>query len=199
MSLPKNNNNDPGEDSRKLWPFFFIIPILGFSFLPITGSTADCTTNGLCYKNPSFWTLPVSTFANNGICTINAAYVQADNNFFLTINTPPSPPGSNNAQISEYVFYDFDVHVAAARTTGKISIYDRIFGLGFPLSREMIVAGVGLGSESGALQLGQNLILGPGTSDTFDLQIQRTAGLGSVCLDDWEGSAYVLAIGGTPA
>ena len=38
MSHPNHNSNDDGgEDSRKLWPFFFIIPILGFSFLPITG------------------------------------------------------------------------------------------------------------------------------------------------------------------
>src|SRR5207249_10124820 len=38
MTRIRNNNDDGGEDSRKLWPFFFIIPILGFSFLPITGT-----------------------------------------------------------------------------------------------------------------------------------------------------------------
>jgi hypothetical protein len=38
-----NNNDDRTEDSRKLWPFFFIIPILGFSFLPITGTVTPPT------------------------------------------------------------------------------------------------------------------------------------------------------------
>src|SRR5467141_587286 len=134
----RNNNDDREEDSRKLWPFFFIIPILGFSFLPITGSTTDCTTINTCYVNPSFWKVPVSTFANNGICTTSATYVQADNNFFLTVNTPPSPPTNINSVFSEYALYDFDVHVTAAGTTGKISIYDGIFGVGLPLSREMV-------------------------------------------------------------
>lgn len=51
--MSKNNNSGANmshpEESRKLWPFFFIIPILGFSFFPISGSpTPDQTGTASC-------------------------------------------------------------------------------------------------------------------------------------------------------
>lgn len=158
----------------------------------------ECTTN-TCYVNPSFWKLSTTFALGSGICTTSASYVQGDGGNSVSVTTPSSPPVNINAVFSIYTFYDFDVHVTLAGTQGKISIYDSIFGVGIPLSREMVVAELGIGGGSGALQLGQNLGLGPGTSDTFDLQIQRTAGTGSVCIDGLEGTAYVLAIGGSPA
>jgi hypothetical protein len=155
---------------------------------------------GTTYPNPSFWKQATSVTLGSGVCTISALYVQGDGTTpGITVTTPSSPPVSNSAVFNLYVLYDFDVHVTLAGTTGKISIYDNIFGLGTSDSREMLVSGVGVGvEESGVLQTA-TLTVGPSNTVTFHLQIQRTAGAGMFCLDDLEATGYVLAIGGTPA
>lgn len=62
MSKKNNSNGDSSEDSRKLWPFFFIIPILGLSVLPITGSQ----TTIIGCNNP-----PALEQCGTGSCTPN--------------------------------------------------------------------------------------------------------------------------------
>src|SRR5438034_11813773 len=86
----------------------------------------ECSTS-TCYTNPSFWNIPITYVIGSGICTTSATYVTGDNGNSVSITTPSSPPVSNNAVFSPIVFYDFDVHVTLAGTTGKVSIYDAIF------------------------------------------------------------------------
>jgi len=96
--------------------------------------------------------------------------------------------------------YDFDVHVTILGTSGQLSIYDNDLGLGIALSREMSISGFGANvEESASLQISGGISVGPGQMDHYSLEILRTGGTGSVCLDDWEGSGFVLASGGTPS
>lgn len=88
MSNNHNNNNMSNpEESRKLWPFFFIIPILGFSFLPISGSTPPYAINFASWKTGAFAVanLP-NTFAavNCTGITTNALNVTGPGNVLIT-------------------------------------------------------------------------------------------------------------------
>ena len=166
----------------------------------VKDQASECTTS-TCYSNPSFWITSVNSIGGgtgplSGTCTTSGTYVNVDGNHGLTITTP----STTLQPIQAYVIYDFDVHVTAAGTAGKIALYDTL-GIGISVSRDMVISGIGLGTEeSGTLQM----TLGPTSygspiSETFDVQALRTAGVGQVCLDDFEAFGYFAIAGGTPA
>ncbi len=159
----------------------------------------DCTIQ-TCYVNPSYWAITQNQEAGNGICTTSASYVDADNAAYVVLTTPSSPPVKPQSTFWEYVTYDFDIHITILGTSGKLSIFDNDLGLGTALSREISISGFGANvEESASLQITGGFNVGAGVTDHFGLEIYRTGGTGSVCLDDWEGSGFVLASGGSVA
>ena len=173
--------------------------VIGWGSPGDKNSAFECTTTS-CYPNPSFWAVNESFQASvGGICTTSAAYVDGNSpTLFVTITTPSSPPVQVQTAFAEFAIYDFDTHITVLGTTGKISIYDNDIGLGIALSREFTLSGFGANvKESASLQISNSV--GPGQTDHYSLEIARTGGAGSICLDDWEGSGFALAVGGTPA
>ena len=185
--------------------FALLLSFSSFAFFDLTGrvlppATPDCIKLGTCYAKPSFWAIAESSQASTGVCTTSGSYVDATNALYVTLTSPPSPPVNPQSVFFEYVMYDFDVHVTILGTSGQLSVYDNDLGLGIPLSREMSISGFGANvEESASLQISGGISVGPGQMDHYSLEILRTAGTGSVCLDDWEGSGFVLASGGTPS
>lgn len=206
MSKRNNNNDDERDGERRELAFILLVPILGLSFLPISGSFDDlaneCTTT-TCYPNPTVWALN-STITGGpgavGSCTNSATYAAVDNGHTLTVTSPSSPPANPNSLFLFYTVYDFDYHVTAAGTTGKVTLYDTAFGIAFApvVSRETTINLANSIFEAGTLQ-GTQIQFGPGSTDTFGIAALRTAGLGSICIDSVEGLSYVLAVGGHPA